>query len=138
MRTLTFILLAACATSAHAQFNQTYTTCGTNHVTQMEAGAISLPNDDFVIEVDTGTPQYPFSGIAVEPVTPGLDLFMGICDVAPGPVSPCSRLLDYNAADAPEVMPALWRGHYHIIVEAVNTTGPTCGQFRLIENLPLD
>lgn len=118
-----FVLLAAACVQGAAAATYTGNNCGSNAVTEIQAGAVSLLNDDVVIEYTPGPSPAPASmrvtaDIASQPVV------LVLCSEPPGPLSRCERIYADESPSQPNE-------HTYIVAEVAEYNAPACGDYRV-------
>jgi hypothetical protein len=123
MRLIACMLLLV-ASAANGQTVQHYDTCGTNTVTELDAGAIRLASDDVVFEVDRSSAPTQWANYVFQPVA-GFDIVVAICNEPPGPLTRC-QYLDASGAGTGEFV-QLQDERYFVVIEAAPEAAQSCG-----------
>lgn len=123
MKTTILLAAVACAAVPLAAFAGpvyfTGSTCGSNSVTELQAGAFNLPGDDISVTVPGGR-------IAVQPQA-GYDVAIVLCDDV-SPLSRCENIVDERGEGAPEYVNLPSGSHTLRIDSAAGIgAGPFCG-----------
>lgn len=114
MRHSMLLAVAALATTG----TQAATTCGANTVTEVQAGAIRLPNDDVVHEHVPRIPSATAVFIRTNSTQAQFEPMALACPQKPGPLVHCEPIYGW-----------LPNTHFYILVEAAPTGLLRCGTF---------